>query len=57
MFDFTISVSHLITLAGFAAAFAWNWFTLKSKTDKALEQAEKAKAQFGSLSSRSQSQS
>jgi len=45
MFDFTISVTHIITLVGFASAFAWNWFTLKSKTDDALEEAKKAKAQ------------
>jgi len=44
-FDFTISVSHIITIVGFAAAFAWNWFVLKSKTDKALDEATKAKLQ------------
>jgi uncharacterized protein with von Willebrand factor type A (vWA) domain len=41
-FDFTISVSHIITIMGFAAAFAWNWFTLKSKTDRAFEKAQDA---------------
>lgn len=41
-FDFTISVSHIITIMGFAAAFAWNFMILKSKTDKALEEAQEA---------------
>ena len=42
-FDFTISISHLITIGGFLVAFGWNWFILKNKADKAIEDARGAK--------------
>lgn len=42
-FDFTFSITHFITIIGFASAFAWQWFTLKTETKKAIEDATEAK--------------
>lgn len=49
MFDFTISISHVITICGFAAAFVWNWFTLKTKADEALKKANEATTKLSTL--------
>lgn len=41
-FDFTISISHILTFISSAVIVIWNFFHLKNKVDRAEEKAEAA---------------
>lgn len=55
-FDFTFSITHLITIASFAVGFIYQWFTVRNKVDDAMslataakDKAEKAEARANHL--------
>lgn len=41
-FDFTISISHILTFVSSAVIVIWNFFHLKTKVDRATEKADAA---------------